>query len=81
MVIRSLKARQTRLGSESWADSGDNLNYLLFSYSEWWRYKGSVKPRQPHEVEGASLSELTRTIRGFDYEKLSPLVQRAFFCL
>ena len=68
MVIRSLRVRQTRPESENLADSGDNLNHLLFSYSEWWRYKGSVKPRQPHEVEGASLSELTRTIRGFDHE-------------
>ena len=35
---------------------------LLFSYSEWWRYIGSVKPRQPpadwSAWEGASLSEI-----------------------
>ena len=28
-----------------------------FSYSEWWRYIGSVKPRQPLMKEGANLSE------------------------
>jgi hypothetical protein len=28
----------------------------IFSYSEWWRYIGSVKPRQP-QMEGANLSE------------------------
>jgi len=28
----------------------------IFSYSEWWRYIGSVKPRQPL-MEGANLSE------------------------
>ena len=33
---------------------------ILFSYSEWWRYIGPVKPRQPlkHQLkEGACLSE------------------------
>ena len=34
------------------------IQYCEVSYSEWWRYKGSVKPRQPHvTVEGANLSE------------------------
>lgn len=28
-----------------------------FSYSEWWRYIGPVKPRQPLFMEGANLSE------------------------
>ena len=28
-----------------------------FSYSEWWRYIGSEKPRQPRDAEGACLSE------------------------
>ena len=40
-----------------------------FSYSEWWRYIGPVKPRQPLYIkEGANLSDKTakclRTIRG-----------------
>ena len=30
---------------------------LTFSYSEQWRYKGSMKLRQPRRAEGASLSE------------------------
>lgn len=30
---------------------------LYFSYSEWWRYRGPVKPRQPLMQEGANLSE------------------------
>ena len=35
----------------------DNLIMLTFSYSEQWRYKGSVKLRQPPLREGANLSE------------------------
>ena len=27
------------------------------SYSEWWRYRGPVKPRQPLAEEGANLSD------------------------
>ena len=26
---------------------GPAAKYCLFSYSEWWRYIGPVKPRQP----------------------------------
>jgi hypothetical protein len=30
---------------------------LMFSYSEWWRYIGPEKPRQPlNSKEGANLS-------------------------
>lgn len=29
----------------------------FFSYSEWWRYIGPMKPRQPRKTEGANLSE------------------------
>lgn len=38
------------------------------SYSEWWRYKGSEKPRQPRKTEGASLSELSNNKRIWNYE-------------
>ena len=34
--------------------------HIFFSYSEWWRYIGPVKPRQPLRrklKEGACLSE------------------------
>ncbi len=41
--------------------------YICFSLiPRWWRYRGPEKPRQPHFMEGANLSEYTRTIRGFD---------------
>ncbi len=31
---------------------------IIPTYSEWWRYIGPVKPRQPLEKEGANLSEI-----------------------
>lgn len=44
---------------------------LLFSYSEWWRYIGSVKPRQPPDrmvCTGRCQPERNfRTIRGFEH--------------
>ena len=61
--------------------------YRSFSYSEWWRYIGSVKPRQPLcRKEGANLSESTvimtdRTIRGFDYWVSGPLISISGFFL
>lgn len=50
---------------------------MKVSYSEWWRYKGSVKPRQPLSYEGRCQPErVCRTIRGFDYRVIivSPLM-------
>ena len=41
----------------------DNLIMLTFSYSEQWRYKGSVKLRQPPRWEGANLSEQSNNKR------------------
>ncbi len=51
------------------------------SYSEWWRYKGPVKLRQPRVIDGRcqperftvcmGLSNTVRTIRGFDYRETS----------
>ena len=50
---------------------------LLFSYSEWWRYIGSVKPRQPLDrmlCTGRCQPERNfRTIRGFEHYYSGPL--------
>ena len=50
---------------------------LLFSYSEWWRYIGSVKPRQPPDrivCTGRCQPERNfRTIRGFEHYYSGPL--------
>ncbi len=35
-----------------------NLIKKYVSYSEWWRYIGPAKPRQPLKTEGANLSEI-----------------------
>ncbi len=36
----------------------ENFEEVIAFYSEWWRYKGSMKPRQPLiREEGANLSE------------------------
>lgn len=46
-----------------------DINSILhrFSYSEWWRYIGSMKPRQPQPIVGRCHPErVSRTIRGFD---------------
>ena len=40
----------------------NKLNSKTFSYSEQWRYKGSVKLRQPRK-EGANLSEQSNNKR------------------
>ena len=55
---------------------------LLFSYSEWWRYIGSVKPRQPPDGNplGRCQPERNfRTIRGFEHYYSGPLRLRIFF--
>ena len=56
---------------------------LLFSYSEWWRYIGSVKPRQPPDrmlCTGRCQPERNfRTIRGFEHYYSGPLRLRIFF--
>ena len=41
------------------------VNFIKIAfYSEWWRYKGSVKPRQPRITqEGANLSEQSNNKR------------------
>ena len=56
---------------------------LLFSYSEWWRYIGSVKPRQPPDrmlCTGRCQPERNfRTIRGFEHCYSGPLRLRIFF--
>ena len=55
--------RRVREGSKGlYIDSPD--------YSEWWRYKGSEKPRQPLQQEGASLSDESRTRRGGTYQRI-----------
>ena len=42
------------------------IQYCIISYSEWWRYIGPAKPRQP--LKGRCQPERAfRTIRGFDY--------------
>ena len=55
----------------------------FFSYSEWWRYIGSVKPRQPPDrmvCTGRCQPERNfRTIRGFEHYYSGPLRLRIFF--
>ena len=56
---------------------------LLFSYSEWWRYIGSVKPRQPPDrmvCTGRCQPERNfRTIRGFEHYYFGQLLLWIFF--
>ena len=55
------------------------IPYRIFSYSEWRRYIGSMKPRQPRKMEGAYLSRAKhRTIRGFDYRRRSDPLMAVF---
>ena len=58
---RSKKYHLTYLEKERIVSDGYfKFNIVNFSYSEWWRYIGSVKSRQPRfreGQEGANLSE------------------------
>ena len=55
------------------------LDKKIAFYSEWWRYKGPGKPRQPlRKQEGASLSEKSNNKR-IVYETLNSPIIRAVF--